>query len=146
MPESPRREYFTFLATCWDVTAAKEMVKDGRRPYKARVGDLTGWLGLPEADENENVVGLIGVDREYAMTTDPSEPFIVVQHPQAGNIPIDGWHRIYRAWKDAQETMLFYLLNEAEEAQIRVDPRQPAAPRLAAVPLREPEAGPEMEL
>jgi hypothetical protein len=145
MSESPRREYFTFLATCWDVTAAQEIAKDGRRPYKAAIGDLIGWLGLPESDNDGNAIGLVRVDKEYAMTTDLSEPFIVVQHPQAGNIPIDGWHRIYHAWKTGQDVLPFYLLNEAEEARVRVDPRRVVAHPSAGVPHREPQPGPEPE-
>jgi hypothetical protein len=140
------RQYFTLLATCWDVTAAQEIVRDGRRPYEARLADLIGWLGLPESENAENVAGLIRVDKDYAMTTDLSEPFIVVQHPQAGRIPIDGWHRIYKAWKIGQDILHFYLLDEAEQAQVRVDPTRPAGLRLAAAPRRGAEPGLENEL
>jgi hypothetical protein len=114
--------------------AASEIVKDGRLPRQATVASLAQWLGL------------IRVDKGYAMTTDPAEPLIVVQHPKAGRIPIDGWHRVYKAWKTGQDTMLFYLLDEAEEEQVRVDPARFARSRSAGRQPGEPDAGPVAEL
>lgn len=73
------------------------------------------------------IPGSVGVriDREHAMTTDLSEPIILVQveDPKTGDwlrILIDGHHRLYRAAREGVARLPAYLLTPNESLAVRV--------------------------
>ena len=67
-------------------------------------------------------------DREYAMTTDLTEPLIVatLHLPGSGNSPllIDGTHRLYRAYREGTAELPALVLDVAESLAIRLDRRR----------------------
>jgi hypothetical protein len=65
-------------------------------------------------------------DREYAMTTDMTEPAIlaIVRSQETGEVApllIDGTHRLYRAHAERLEVLPVYVLNTEESLAIRED-------------------------
>ncbi|MGN9912723.1 hypothetical protein ACTMTJ_34830 [Phytohabitans sp. LJ34] len=108
-PDEQPRETFTFASWVWDITTARAIVA-GRPHQLIAVGPLHSYLAI----------GLIRVDPNHAMTTDLSQPLILAPLPGAGgNLPIDGWHRIYHAVRKRVEYLPAVALTDAEGDQIR---------------------------
>jgi hypothetical protein len=103
------REYFRFLAYCWDVTAAQEIAAE------LPVGrfDPRPWFGWLEA---------IGVDEDHLSTVDLERPIIVVRIREADGNPmiIDGWHRIARAQREDVRELPVVLLDQDREYRVRI--------------------------
>ncbi|GAA4731812.1 hypothetical protein [Phytohabitans rumicis] len=108
-PNEQARETFTFARWVWDITAARAIVA-GRPHQLIAVGPLHSYLAI----------GLIRVDADHAMSTDLTQPLILAPLPGAGgNLPIDGWHRIYHALRKQVEYLPAVALTDAEGDQIR---------------------------
>jgi hypothetical protein len=82
--------------------------------------------------DDRQSVALIGpgpdFDREYAMTTDLTEPVIVaiMRSQETGEVApllIDGTHRLYRAHAEGLDVLPVYVLNAEESLAIREDGR-----------------------
>lgn len=87
-------------------------------------------FGLDLLDEPSRVP-IVGVgpefNREYAMTTDLTQPLIVatLHLPGSGNssLLIDGTHRLYRAHREHVAELPAYVLDVNESLVIRLDQR-----------------------
>lgn len=107
----PDREHFLFGGTRWDITAAKEIVADGRLASSDYVDDLV--LGLD----------MIGIDPAHAAAL-PDEVLdepIIFATIENGNalMVIDGWHRIHAANERERTFINSVTLTSAESASIR---------------------------
>lgn len=133
MKHSPTHEgcqVFHFAAWRWCITRAHELLEVHESVatfYEhAPLGDLDQFLPLKPAPAGHVKLIEVKVDVEYAMTkTDLSKPIIVAPllgppGVDFGRMPIDGWHRIYRALAEGRSTLPAYLLNEAAEQAIRI--------------------------
>lgn len=60
-------------------------------------------------------------DAEYAMTTDPRRPLILVQLCEGREKLIDGNHRLYRAQKEGLESIACHCLTVPEQQRYIVD-------------------------
>jgi len=110
MTAKQERQMFDGFGCVWDVTAAQEIVRD-RQPGYVRVADLVGYIHL----------GVVAVDKEYAAgLSGPYEPVIIALAPRVGNIPIDGWHKVWKAHLDGVEDLPALLLTGEEEQQVRL--------------------------
>ena len=122
-------EVFHFVHLRWCVTRAHELLEVHESVAEfhehAPLARLDNFLPLTSAADGFVKLVEFDVDVEYAMTkTDLSKPIIVVplsvRGKPAGAIPIDGWHRIYRALRDERESLPAYLLNSTAEEAIRI--------------------------
>lgn len=110
------RESFRFLNRAWDITAARNLIKNGTGQQRTiRVAD---WARLLE---------LIAVDPARAEAVDLDQPVIIVPMPDTGGpmvgpMVIDGWHRIYRAHRDGRERLNAVMLPADTEPSIRLEP------------------------
>ncbi|MGI5281727.1 hypothetical protein ACQEVF_59300 [Nonomuraea polychroma] len=105
--QPPRmREVFHFGPYAWNINLAEDIVQ-GRGPDYVRA-DETGPLFL------------VHINEDYAATVDLTKPLIVAPIPDAGNLVIDGWHRIWKARKTGVETLPAHLLAPEEEYRVRI--------------------------
>ncbi|MFG3438394.1 hypothetical protein ACGF0J_14215 [Nonomuraea sp. NPDC047897] len=105
--QAPRtHEVFHFGPYAWNITAAERIV-EGREPDYIRVGKVAALLWL------------VHVNEDYAATVDLAKPLILAPFADVGNIPIDGWHRIWKARREGVETLPAHALTADEEHIVR---------------------------
>ena len=103
------REVFRFLAWAWDVTEGHRRAAD----YTIHQADITALAGL---------AALVGVNDAYLDQVDLTRPILIAPIPEAGNMVIDGWHRVHRALREGLTHLPARLLTEADEQHIRIRP------------------------
>ena len=109
----PNLNHLTFVheapdgrVRAWDVTAAGQIVADGRKPGRFSLKDYRVTLEfILEHYE--------GIDEAYARTRDLSKPLIAVPQEERLLI-IDGWHRLLRAVLEEVEELPLHLLTQEE--------------------------------
>lgn len=108
------RGYQTFDlgAHKWDVEKALAHVA-GKKPNDTL-----------DVENAASLLGIVRINREHAATTDLSKPVIGVQ-PGSGHfkgyvVPIDGWHRIYRAHQEGVKELPMHLIGPTNEKKIRI--------------------------
>lgn len=134
MEQPQRRErepaqWFQFGGWIFDIDRAQALLAE--RPRKSQLLPVMPWvrqygLDLLEHPETAPILGVgPGFDRDYAMTTDLTEPLIVatLRTSDHGRSPllIDGTHRLYRAFREGLAELPAYVLSEAETQDIRID-------------------------
>lgn len=95
----------------WDTTAvSRHLRSQNTQPV---------WLPL-DGLEQALLDGRFEVDKEYAMSerVDPRIPILAIQFDD-GRLPIDGWHRIYRAIKLGWTAIPALVLDGEEEYRFR---------------------------
>ncbi|TDD97198.1 hypothetical protein [Actinomadura rubrisoli] len=116
-------QYFYFMLLAFDVDRAIEMV-EGREP--------SGWCdvlttatayGLVDPEPGPvtsiNILAPVELNREHAMSTDLSKPLIVASlGDKGGSLIIDGYHRLYKAYKTEVKELPFHKLSIEETEQI----------------------------
>ena len=135
-------EVFRLLAASWDVAKAKKITA-GRTPNITVPVKPTAenWLGVApvEVEEAERKqreeakpgevyhirAGFVGVNREHAMSdkVDLSVPLLAVmvgKGKSRGMFIIDGWHRVYKAYRQGVESLPAIVLLAAEERACRL--------------------------
>lgn len=126
----PRHEQrFRLGPWVFNIDRAQEIIAEHPRPaHSLPVLPWTRAYGLDRDDRQS--VALIGpgpdFDREYAMTTDLTEPVIVaiMRSQETGEVApllIDGTHRLYRAYEEGLDVLPVYVLNTEESLAIRED-------------------------
>jgi hypothetical protein len=103
------RQVFRFLAWAWDVTEGHRRAAD----YPVHQVDITVLAGFAT---------LIRVNDAYLDQVDLTRPILIAPIPEAGNLVIDGWHRVHRALRDRLTHLPGRLLTEADEQHIRIRP------------------------
>lgn len=127
--EQPPGQWFRFGLWVFDVDRAQAMLAE--RPREPQSFPVMPWArqyGLDLVDEPDRVP-ILGVgpdfDREYAMTTDLTQPLIVatMRLSDGAETPllIDGTHRLYRAYREAVPELPAYVLDVSESLTIRLD-------------------------
>ncbi|MCP2359799.1 hypothetical protein HD597_006819 [Nonomuraea thailandensis] len=101
------RETFRLGFYAWNVTAAMRIV-EGREPDCIQVERAAALLWL------------VYVNKAHAATVDLTRPLILVPFEGTGNIPIDGWHRIWKARREGIETLPALALTSEEEFRVRM--------------------------
>ena len=127
-PEQPA-QWFQFGGWIFDVDRAQALLAEKpRAPQPLPVMPWVRQYGLDLLDHPETapILGVgPGFNREYAMTTDLSEPLIVatLRTSDHGHSPllIDGTHRLYRAFREGLSELPAYVLDERETQAIRID-------------------------
>lgn len=129
--EQPPAQWFRFGGWLFDVDQAQVLLEERtREPQPLAVMPWVRQYGLDLLDE-PNRVPILGIglefDREYAMTTDLTNPLIVatLHLPGSGNssLLIDGTHRLYRAYREEVTELPAYVLTVDESLAIRLDQR-----------------------
>jgi hypothetical protein len=127
--EGQPAQWFRFGLWIFDVDRAQALLAE--RPREPQPLPVMPWVrqfGLDLLDEPDRVP-ILGVgpdfDREYAMTTDLTQPLIVAtlhsrKHGES-HLLIDGTHRLYRAYREDVVELPAYVLEVAESLAIRLD-------------------------
>jgi hypothetical protein len=127
--EEPPAQWFRFGGWLFDVDRAQALLTERpREPQPLAVMPWVRQYGLDLLGE-PNRVPILGIgpdfDREYAMTTDLTNPLIVatLHLPGSGNsaLLIDGTHRLYRAYREHVAELPAYVLDVDESLAIRLD-------------------------
>lgn len=127
--EDQPAQWFRFGLWLFDVDRAQALLDE--RPREPEPLPVMPWVrqfGLDLLDEPDRVP-IVGIgpdfDREYAMTTDLTQPLIMatLHLPGSGNssLLIDGTHRLYRAHHEDIAELPAYVLSVAESLAIRLD-------------------------
>lgn len=106
----PREEFVLGGRIVFDVTAAKELVSDGRKPVEFRVPDLMGALNF------------LGVDPEHAAALPDAaltEPLIFAKTETGRWQIIDGLHRIHAAHDRGHDTLPVVTLTREESVKVQ---------------------------
>ncbi|MDG4857078.1 hypothetical protein P8605_02705 [Streptomyces sp. T-3] len=109
MSDTEGREFFQFMAYCWDVTAALQLAET-LPVQRLHAEPLFRWLPL------------ISVDVRHAAQVSLDRPLLVVTVGDLDGVSmvIDGWHRLYRAHAEALTHLPCLVLDEDQELQVRV--------------------------
>ncbi|MFD0659700.1 hypothetical protein [Thermocatellispora tengchongensis] len=65
-------------------------------------------------------LAFVRIDKAHAATVDLTKPLIIAPIEDLGHMPIDGFHRIWKARREGIETLTARLLTSEEEYQIRI--------------------------
>lgn len=125
-------QYFQFAAWRFDVDQAQRLIEQAPREIKQE--NVAEWAAayktaslLPDAAPSYSVL-VVGpraenFNREYALSTDLTEPVIIAQIEGDDGKPqmllIDGCHRLYRHFVEGSETMPAVYLTVVETALIK---------------------------
>ena len=124
-----RGQTFHFLGFVWDIDPAREMVR--RRATNTNLY-VPHWVAL---------LNMVETDKTWAAQVDLSEPILVVPLPDGiGDLVIDGWHRLLKAYIEKKEYLRAHLLSyqEAREICIEGDYRK-RRPKTNVLELKGPE-------
>jgi hypothetical protein len=122
----PVVQHFQFGPWVFNVSGARAIIAE--RPRDLQALDVESWAyqyGLDDTDAGAPLFSNVGLDRDYAMTTDLDEPVIVatVRTSEHGELRllIDGTHRLYKAHVQGVAELPAYMLNAEESLVIRED-------------------------
>jgi hypothetical protein len=126
--KAERVQHFQFGPWLFNVNGARAIIEDSpREPRNLPVVQWARFYGL-DSVEGQTVslfTPLPSFDRDYAMTTDLSEPLLVaaLRSEEGEEFPllIDGTHRLYRAFVEGVNELPAYLLSIEESLAIRED-------------------------
>lgn len=131
--EPPAVEISRVLAAEWDIAAMQKYIAERDiEPSNAVVSfdSMLGFFGeeMPEGPGTWRI-GMFHVDKERAMSDqiDPTIPIIIADITGAdgeiiGRVPLDGRHRLYKAWKTATSDPVmipFHFISGPEELKFR---------------------------
>jgi hypothetical protein len=142
-PAVKEPEYFTFMGVDINVTKAKEIIESNKEIYKCNDIDVekyvkqichttdpkTGktYYDEPEPKNHKGPMTMnlgIGINYEHAKKVKLEGYVIGIQlSEQNGGLIIDGWHRIFRAWKDGVKTLPCYYLPREVARKLVNEPR-----------------------
>jgi hypothetical protein len=126
--EGERAQRFLFGPWVFNVSGALAIVAEcPRRTWYLPVAQWARFYGLADG-EGQTVslfTALPDLDRDYAMTTDLSEPVLIAtmqnEDGEAFPLLIDGTHRLYRAYVERIAELPTYVLTVDETLAIRED-------------------------
>ena len=130
--ESTHEECFTYIHSAWDVLRAKRILasKKNVRVGKTLVADCVKLLGSSTSDSNGGFTLTPGVSVDWErieidlMSTEPkidlSVPLIFVQTPGGNILPIDGYHRIAKAYKLGLTELPAVMLSKKDSKAIQL--------------------------
>ena len=134
MEQPPHRErqptqWFQFGGWVFDIDRAQALVAEHpREPQPLPVMPWVRQYGLDLLDHPETapILGVgPGFNRDYAMTTELSDPVIVATLRTSDHahspLLIDGTHRLYHAFREGLAELPAYVLDEHETQIIRID-------------------------
>ena len=117
-----RDEFFTFFASRFDVTKAKEIIRDN--PRKIMQMGLSGVAKMVTRPKEGSINLMMRIDWEKIDAAEPTYdlnfPVIVamISDDEGGMLPIDGWHRIAKAVEEGREWLPAVVLTEEETKRI----------------------------
>lgn len=124
-------EGFSYLHLSWDVAKAWSLVA-AQAPEGTIVVDdwARAMFRAPSAeamlDPTRFYAFSVGVDTVWCLANDVdlTRPILIVSRPLSDGepvtIPIDGYHRLFRAWHDGVETLPAIVLTAEQEQEIRI--------------------------
>ncbi len=119
------QEEFEFFGMSWDVSLAKILLREQPRRIEGfAVTDVLAFLPEPPgaATSKRTIDTTMNIDWPRALRSpliDLSLPVIVVTVGR-NRLPIDGWHRIARAYAQQLGELPCVTLTDAETRQIRI--------------------------
>ncbi|MCG8914895.1 hypothetical protein L6E12_03710 [Actinokineospora sp. PR83] len=120
-------QYYIFGPWSFSIGEAARIIEEKPRPtVSLPVFEWANAFGLPGL-ETPGMIRLLGpgpyFDKDYAMTTDLSDPVIVAtlvdKEGVASPLFIDGTHRLYRAFQEGVEELPAYVLTAEETEMVR---------------------------
>ena len=123
-------EGFTFLFKSWDVAKAWTLVAE-QAPHGTIVVEewARAMFRAPSAadmlDKSKIYAMSVHVDTAWCLDNDVdlTRPILIASVPMSDEmltIPIDGYHRLWRAWHDGIETLPAIVLTTEQEQEIRI--------------------------
>lgn len=115
-------EYFYFLAGSWNVTCAKKIYDKICNDSPDLKEDRLRNVSIEQL--SRYLMGAIQVDEKYAMELTNDDPIFIVKfkNVETGKwdltFTIDGWHRIYRDWKNGKEWIVGFEFSIEESKEI----------------------------
>ena len=101
------REVFRFLTWAWDITLAHDLTSNS----PILTVDITPLTGFAK---------LVAVNPARVAVADLTRPLLVAPLPNAGNLVIDGWHRIHRALQEQVTHLPAIVLTAEDERHCRL--------------------------
>lgn len=126
--EGSRVQHFQFGPWIFDVNKAHAMIAE--TPRETRQLPVQPWArfyGLDSTEEQRFSLfwPSANLDKDYAMTTDLSEPVLIatLRNNDGEDFPllIDGTHRLYRAYAEGIAELPAYVLSADETLAVRED-------------------------
>lgn len=139
-------EHFVYLIAEFDVTAAWNTIQTGRQQFSINVQTVAPRFCIPDeesivwtTDENGRKVGKMSLKRSFKadIITDPKInldiPLIVAQYKPSDflshrkraskgepvdSLIIDGYNRLFKAWKTGVDTLPAFVLSREETKRI----------------------------
>jgi len=114
---SDEHEIFQFVTKCFDVRAAKRIIRE--KPRKIETAVISGLRDLVNRPKKGSITMGIAIDWER-IDRDPegeircTVPIILITEKDGGTMPIDGWHRIAKALDSGLTSLPAVCLNKTE--------------------------------
>jgi hypothetical protein len=125
-------ESFRFLQAAWDVRAAKRLLaaKKNVKVEKTSVEDCKQLLQISTPNGKGGFTMTLGVRVDWERVEidltsaepkiDLSVPLIFVQTPQGNVLPIDGYHRIAKAYKLGLKELPAVMLSKKDSKAVQL--------------------------
>lgn len=120
-------EVFRFLASQFDVRKAKTLIKAApRNVFEINVADLATFLSPQPSEGDDKVfcINAIAIDEDRVMDVDCDYPVIyaimITDDGKWSGIPIDGWHRLHKAYRTGRETVPCVFLEPEETEWVKI--------------------------
>lgn len=128
--ESDRSRVQRFQFGPWLFNVDRAQVLIAESPRETKLVPVTPWAQFYGLDRSDGpsfslFTSHAGFDRDYAMTTDLSDPVLIatLRNSEGEEFPllIDGTHRLYRAHAEGRSGLPAYVLTAEESLTIRED-------------------------
>jgi hypothetical protein len=109
---SSSAEVFEFFGLAWDIEAMQKRILElNLQPKEVALLPLKSWLGL------------LGVNKEYAMQSEKTDPIILIELTPNELMIVDGVHRTYRDLEKGLTTGNAYIITFTEQIKFlyRID-------------------------
>lgn len=119
----PEREVFDWGHWRWDVALARRLM-NGRHPRGVfDRGDIKYLIEHYVGTDRTSIAARVGIeiDRVWAAhSANLKRPLVVIPFPGGGLLPIDGWHRLYRAFVEGADEARYHLLTPEQTERIHL--------------------------
>lgn len=111
-------EVYTFWTSSFDVDMAKKLVLERNLPVaNIQLDELASFAKRPKEKTSHNIMHQFDWEKIDSDVVDLDFPLILINHPKAGIMVIDGWHRIAKATNNGIMELPGFCLTDRKDVK-----------------------------